>query len=104
VDRVKAVVDLGVSRDGQARQALVQVAVVSISGGPEAKAAVDAMRSTFAAAGAPAGLRIHLTGQLASQVDTVAATGSSQNQTAASGGGTRPATPGRRGSRHRSNR
>jgi RND superfamily putative drug exporter len=83
VDRVKVVIDLGVSRDGQARQALVEAAVVAFAGGPEAKGVVDAIRSTFGAAAAPAGLQIHLTGRLATQVDTVAASGSSQNQTQA---------------------
>ena len=81
VDRVKVVVDLGVSRDGQARQALVEAAVVAFSAGPEAKGVVDGIRSGFAAAAAPAGLQIHLTGQLAIQVDTIAASGSSQNLT-----------------------
>ena len=42
---------------------------------------VDAIRATFTTAGAPAGLQIHLTGQLATQIDTIAATGSSQDQT-----------------------
>jgi putative drug exporter of the RND superfamily len=81
IDRVKAVVDLGVSRDGQARQALVQAAVVSFSAGPEAQGVVDAIRASFEKAGAPAGLQIHLTGQLATQVDTVASSGSSQSLT-----------------------
>jgi RND superfamily putative drug exporter len=81
LDRVKAVIDLGVSGDGAARQALLQVAVVAFSGGPEATAAVDAIRATFAQAGPPAGLQVHLTGQLAIQVDTIAASGSSQSTT-----------------------
>ena len=81
IERVRAVVDLGVSRDGQARQALVEVEVIAFSAGPEAKKAVDAIRSTFGSAGAPPGLQMHLTGQLATQIDTVAASGSSQDQT-----------------------
>ena len=81
VDRVKAVVDFGVSKDGEARQALIQAEVVAFTGGPEAKGVVDAIRATFTAVGAPAGLQIHLTGQLATAVDTIAASGSSQNQT-----------------------
>jgi RND superfamily putative drug exporter len=81
VDRVKVVIDLGVSSDGQARQALVEAAVIAFSAGPEAKGVVDAIRSTFTATPTPAGLQIHLTGQLATQIDTVAASGSSQNQT-----------------------
>ncbi len=81
IDRVKTVIDLGVSRDGQARQALVEASVIAFSAGPEASGVVDAIRSTFDAAGLPAGLEAHLTGQLAIQVDTVKASGSSQDQT-----------------------
>ena len=81
VDRVKVVIDLGVSGDGQARQALVEAAVVVFSAGPEAKGVVDAIRAGFGTAAAPAGLQIHLTGQLAIQVDTVAASSSSRNLT-----------------------
>jgi RND superfamily putative drug exporter len=81
VDRVKTVVDFGVSRDGQARQALIQAAVIAFSGGPEATGVVDAIRATFRGATLPAGLQVHLTGQLAIQVDTIAASGSSQNAT-----------------------
>jgi uncharacterized membrane protein YdfJ with MMPL/SSD domain len=81
VDRVKTVVDLGVSRDGAARQALVQADVVAFSGGPEATKVVDDIRQAFTKAGAPAGLRMHLTGQLATQVDAVASQGSSQSLT-----------------------
>ena len=81
VDRVKLVADLGVSEDGAARQALIQAAVVAFSAGPEAQATVDAIRAQFTATNPPAGLQIHLTGQLATAVDTVTASGSSQNQT-----------------------
>src|SRR5664279_592659 len=81
VDRVKVVIDLGISSDGQARQALVEAAVIAFSAGPEAQGVVDALRSTFTSTPTPAGLQIHLTGQLATQIDTVAASGSSQNQT-----------------------
>ncbi len=81
LNRVKVVVDLGVSRDGQARQALIQLTVVAFSGGSEAQGVVDAIRSTFGAASQPSGLQVHLTGQLATQLDTIKASGSSQNQT-----------------------
>jgi len=81
INRVKDVIDLGVSRDGQARQALIEAAVITFSAGPEAQGVVDAIRSDFRTANAPAGLQIHLTGQLATQIDTVAASGSSMNQT-----------------------
>ena len=81
VDRVKFVTDLGVSGDGQARQALVEAAVVAFSAGPEATGVVDGIRAAFGTVGAPVGLQIHLTGQLSTQVDTIAASGSSQSQT-----------------------
>jgi RND superfamily putative drug exporter len=81
VDRVRQVVDLGVSGDGQARQAMIQAEVVAFTGGPEARGAVDAIRAEFN--GIPAGLQAHLTGQLAIQVDTIAASGSSENTTQA---------------------
>ncbi len=81
IDHVQVVVDLGVSGDGQARQALVEASVVAFSAGPEAKGVVDAIRSTFTSTSIPAGLQINLTGQLATQIDTVAASGSSMNQT-----------------------
>src|SRR5207247_9537049 len=81
IDRVKTVIDFGTSADGQARQALIQAAVVSFSGGPEAQKVVDEIRAAFGAAAAPVGLQVHLTGQLAIQIDTIAASGSSQSQT-----------------------
>ena len=81
IDKVKVVADLGISGDGAARQALVQADVVAFSGGPEAKALVDSIRSTLASSGAAPGLQLHLTGQLATQIDTIEASGSSQNST-----------------------
>ena len=81
IDKVKQLVDLGISRDGQARQALVQLNVVAFSGGPEAQAVIESIRSTFTGSSIPSGLQVHLTGQLAIQLDTIKASGSSQNQT-----------------------
>jgi RND superfamily putative drug exporter len=81
LDKIKLLVDLGVSRDGQARQALIQLNVVAFSGGAEAQGVIDKIRSTFTGNGIPSGLQVHLTGQLAIQLDTVKASGSSQNQT-----------------------
>ncbi len=81
VSRVTAVTDVGVSADGAAREALVQATVVAFSAGPEASGVVDGIRQTFSTVNAPAGLQVHLTGQLATQVDTIAASGSSQDQT-----------------------
>ncbi len=48
---------------------------------PRRQSVVDAIRATFADPACPAGLEVHLTGQLATQVDTIAASGSSQYQT-----------------------
>lgn len=81
LDKVKQLIDLGISRDGQARQALVQLNIVAFSGGPEAQALIASIRSTFSGSAVPTGLQVHLTGQLAIQLDTIKASGSSQNQT-----------------------
>jgi RND superfamily putative drug exporter len=81
IANVKLVVDFGVSADGQARQALIQANVPAFSPGPDAIAVVDAIRSAVRAAGVPAGLQVHLTGQLATIVDTAGSMTSSQNQT-----------------------
>jgi RND superfamily putative drug exporter len=63
VDHVKVVVDLGISSDGAARQALVEADVPQFSagGGSPGEAVVAAIRS-LETAGAPAGLQVHLTG------------------------------------------
>lgn len=81
VPHVKVVVDLGVSADGMARQALVEADVVSFSGGPEAQGVVDGIRATFGQVGAPAGLQVHLTGELATLIDATATAGRSQSDT-----------------------
>ncbi|HEX5465223.1 MAG TPA: MMPL family transporter [Candidatus Limnocylindrales bacterium] len=81
IDRVKVVLDLGISRDGEARQALIEASVVAFTSGPQASAVVDSIRDAFTTVDAPAGLQMHLTGQLALQVDSVAASGASEDQT-----------------------
>ncbi len=48
--KVTQLIDLGISRDGQARQALVQLNVVAFSGGSEVQGVIDAIRATFPAA------------------------------------------------------
>ncbi len=77
---VKGVIDLGISRDGEARQALIEANVPQFAGAGEAATLVGAIRQAAAGA-APAGLQVHLTGELAIQVDNAAASGSSQNRT-----------------------
>ena len=81
LDKVGQVIDFGVSQDGEARQALLQLTVVAFSGGAEAQGVIDAVRSTFDDSSLPTGLDAHLTGQLATQLDTIKASGSSQDQT-----------------------
>jgi RND superfamily putative drug exporter len=81
LDKVKQVIDFGVSQDGEARQALIQLNIVAFSGGAEAQGVIDAIRSTFDDPSMPSGLEPHLTGQLATDLDTMAASGSSQDQT-----------------------
>jgi RND superfamily putative drug exporter len=81
VPHVQIVLDLGISADATARQALVEADVVAFSGGPEAQGVVDDIRALFRQVGAPAGLQVHLTGQLAIQVDATADAGRSQSDT-----------------------
>ena len=81
VARVKGVVDLGVSTDGAARRAQVAADVVAFSGGPEAKGVVTDIRALIVQIGGAAGLDAHLTGQLATQIDSTAASTSSLGNT-----------------------
>jgi putative drug exporter of the RND superfamily len=80
IDTVKVVADLGISGDGAARQVLVQAAVVSFTDVSGAQTLVDTIR-TAAAAAAPAGLQVHLAGQIPDLVDNARASGSSQDRT-----------------------
>jgi RND superfamily putative drug exporter len=71
VPRVTIVRDQGMSADGSVRRALVAVDAQppSVAG----RNAVDTIRATFTANAVPQGLALHLTGQLASNVDTARA-------------------------------
>ncbi len=77
---VTVVRDLGVSKDGQAREATIQ-ATVPANGSGTAATLVQNIRTTFTQVGAPAGLEIHLTGQVAQNVDNAANTSSSKRDT-----------------------
>jgi putative drug exporter of the RND superfamily len=68
IPHVVGVVDQGVSANGRARTALVQLRVPSVDGSA-ATAATAGLRSTFATTGAPTGLALHLTGPVAQAVD-----------------------------------
>ncbi len=52
-----------------ARKALVELSASASQGGAGSKAVVDAIRATFSTVGAPAGLSLDLTGELATSVD-----------------------------------
>jgi RND superfamily putative drug exporter len=69
VSEVTAVVDLGVSKDGRAAEALVTVAASALSSDAASLSVVSALRASFAKADAPPGLSFHLTGPLAVAVD-----------------------------------
>ena len=71
VPGVAQVRDLGLSSDGQAREALVVSTSVGLgnAGNP---AVVDRIRQEFATVGAPPGLSLHLTGPLAQATDAAA--------------------------------
>jgi len=77
---VKVVVDLGISGDGAARQILIQAEVVSFTDASGAEALVTAIRDAATAA-APAGVQVHLTGEIPDLVDNAKASGSSQDRT-----------------------
>lgn len=67
--RVIGVLDQGVSANGRARKALVELNVPSFSNGGTAVSAVSDIRGTFTTAGSPPGLTMHLTGPVAQSVD-----------------------------------
>ena len=80
IDTVKDVVDLGISGDGAARQVLIEAQILSFTSVTGAETLVTAIRSAATAA-APAGLQVHLTGEIPDQVDNANASGSSQDRT-----------------------
>src|ERR1051326_4018265 len=75
---VKTVRDLVLSSDGAARRAEVQADVPSTGTG-EGATLVSAIRQAFGQVNAPDGLSFHLTGELATTVDTADAARASQN-------------------------
>jgi len=75
VSGVSKVIDAGVSADGHAEQLVVLAALNG--GNPDAALdLVNAMRADIAAAGLPAGLQVHLAGDIAASVDQQKASGS----------------------------
>ncbi len=82
IDPVRAVIDLGISRDGAARQVLIEAEVAQFTGGGggSAETLVAAIRSAATTA-APAGLAVNLTGEIPTIVDNATTSGSSQDRT-----------------------
>jgi RND superfamily putative drug exporter len=75
---VKTLRDLSTSPDGAARQAVVQADVPSSGTGTDATL-VSTIREAFGQVNAPAGLTFHLTGPLATTVDTQNASQTTRN-------------------------
>jgi putative drug exporter of the RND superfamily len=75
VSGVAKVLDAGVSPNGHAEQLVVLASQLN-GGNPNAASnLVDALRAKIAAAGLPAGLQVHLAGDIAAQVDQQKASG-----------------------------
>jgi putative drug exporter of the RND superfamily len=68
VHGIVAVLDQGVSQDGQARKALVTLPADAF-GGPQTKTYVEGIRASFTRVHAPSGLNIDLTGETATLYD-----------------------------------
>jgi len=81
VPRVTAVEDRGVSTDGRAAQAVVELDVLASSTGPVAVRTIAALRRAVATAGAPADLALHVTGAAAQAVDQQAQQSKTQSLT-----------------------
>jgi RND superfamily putative drug exporter len=76
VSGVAKVLDAGVSPDGHAEQLVVLASQLN-GGNPDAALdLVDALRAKIAASGLPAGLQVHLAGDIAAAVDQQKASGS----------------------------
>ena len=79
VPGVSRVLDLGTSPSGRAGLLLAEVQVSGGMMSGQAATLIGAIRAKIAAAGLPPGLRAHLAGDLAAQVDTSAKGGSTAN-------------------------
>jgi RND superfamily putative drug exporter len=77
ISGVVSVLDQGVSRDGQARKAVVTLPAAVLGAPGQAKTYIEGIRAVFTHVGAPSGLVIDLTGETASLYD---ANKSSQKQ------------------------
>ncbi len=81
VPRVTTVTDQGVSADGRARKAIVDLGLPTRDRSAAASRAVDQIRSTFTTSRPPPGLAMHLTGSVAQNVDQQKQTSKAQTLT-----------------------
>ncbi len=81
MSHVTRVRDLGVSRDGAARQASIQTDISRSNTGPASTQLVKDIRAKLGTASAQSGLEMHLTGSLAQAIDNNASARSSQRDT-----------------------
>ena len=79
VQTVQSVTELGLSADGEAAQIRVR-AQLSASDIVKDKSIIDSLQSTFAHANVPAGLQLHLAGQVATVVANQASSNKSGNK------------------------
>jgi RND superfamily putative drug exporter len=77
---IKAVKDLGQSANGQAVQLLALAANANTGNANYAEDLIDGLRARIASSGLPPGLRAHLAGDTAVQVDEQKATGNTGNK------------------------
>ncbi len=81
VPHVTAVVDRGVSSDGRAHRAVIELDVPASSSDPATVRTVAGLRHAVASAGAPPGLAVHVTGAAARAVDQQAQQSKTQTLT-----------------------
>jgi RND superfamily putative drug exporter len=80
VPGIRRVADVGRSANGQAEQLLALASASSSGNANYAEDLVDGLRAKISGAGLPAGLRVHLAGDVAVQVDEQKASGSTGNK------------------------
>jgi RND superfamily putative drug exporter len=80
VPGIKQVKDVGRAANGQAEQLLALASNANSGNQSYAKDLIDGMRAKIASAGLPNGLRVHLAGDIAVQVDEQKASGSTGNK------------------------
>jgi putative drug exporter of the RND superfamily len=77
---IKGVKDVGQAANGQAEQLLALASNANSGNQNYAENLIDGLRSRIAKAGLPAGLRVHLAGDIAVQVDEQKASGNTGNE------------------------